>query len=114
AKVISDATPLAATAARFGATEIVVAVTERRGLPTAPLLECRLRGITVTSFLSFWERETRQIKLEQLDPSWLIYSDGFRLGGAVNAFCKRVFDIGVSVTILLFTLPLLIVAAIAI
>ncbi len=105
---------LAATATKLGVTEIVVAVTERRGFPTAPLLECRLRGFLVTNLLNFWERETRQVMLDLLDPSWLIYSDGFRLTGAVNAFLKRSFDIVVSLLILITASPLLIPAAIAI
>jgi sugar transferase (PEP-CTERM system associated) len=112
--VIEAGDSLAATANRLGVTEIVVALTERRGMSTAPLLECRLRGIAVTNLLSFWERETRQVMLDSLDPSWLIYSDGFRLSMAVNAFLKRSFDVVVSCAFLLFTLPILAIAAVVI
>ena len=72
---------------RFGATEIVVAADDRRGLPVRELLHCKLAGIKVTDFLDFWERETRTVDLEALKPSWFFYSDGFRCG-PVDEFLK--------------------------
>lgn len=113
-KVVAMEESLAAVATKLGATEIVVAITERRGFPTTPLLECRLRGFVVTNFLNFWERETRQVMLDMLDPSWLIYSDGFQLAGALNAALKRTFDVLISLLILVTASPLLALAAIAV
>jgi sugar transferase (PEP-CTERM system associated) len=95
---------------RLGASEIVVATDDRRGLPVRELLHCKLAGIKVIDFLDFWERETRTIDLEALKPSWLFYSDGFRCG-PVDEFFKRVFDIVVSLGLLILTLPLLVVTA---
>ena len=91
---------------RVGASEIVVAADDRRGLPVRQLLHCKLAGIKVTDFLDFWERETRTIDLDALKPSWLFYSDGFRCG-PLDEFLKRAFDIAVSLGLLLLTLPLL-------
>jgi sugar transferase (PEP-CTERM system associated) len=91
---------------RLGASEVVVASDDRRGLPVQHLLHCKLAGIKVTDFLDFWERETRTVDLDALRPSWLFYSDGFR-SGMVDEFFKRTFDIVVSVGLLAFTLPLL-------
>jgi sugar transferase (PEP-CTERM system associated) len=93
--------------------ELVVAVRERRGLPVDELLECRMHGIKVTEFSSFFERESGQVELEGLYPSWLIYCDGFRVGTVQNAL-KRSFDVAVSLAFLILTLPLLIATAIAI
>jgi sugar transferase (PEP-CTERM system associated) len=95
---------------RLGASEIVVATEERRGLPVRQLLHCKLAGIKITDFLDFWERETRTVDLEALKPSWLFYSDGFRCG-SFEEFLKRAFDIAVSLGLLLLTLPLLVVTA---
>jgi hypothetical protein len=95
---------------RLGASEIVVATDDRRGLPVRQLLHCKLAGIKVTDFLDFWERETRTVDLDALKPSWLFYSDGFRCG-PFDEFLKRAFDIVVSSTLLVLTLPLLVVTA---
>jgi sugar transferase (PEP-CTERM system associated) len=95
---------------RVGASEVVVATDERRGLPVRQLLHCKLAGIKVIDFLDFWERETRTIDLEALKPSWLFYSDGFRCG-PLDEFLKRAFDITVSLCLLLLTLPLLVATA---
>jgi len=94
--------------------EIVVALSDRRGTSLQPLLDARMQGITITNYLSFWERETRRVHLQVLDPSWLIYSDGFRMGTLTNTFLKRALDILVSGVLLVFTLPTLLLAAIAI
>jgi sugar transferase (PEP-CTERM system associated) len=95
---------------RLGASEIVVAADDRRGIPVRQLLHCKLAGIKVIDFLDFWERETRTVDLEALKPSWLFYSDGFRCG-PLHEFLKRAFDIVVSLGLLLLTLPLLAVTA---
>ena len=112
--VIEQPESLLATARQLGAAEIVVALTDRRGMPVKPLLECRLEGITITDYLTFWERESGQLMLEALDPSWLIYSDGFRLRSAVNSALKRLVDLAVSLAFAVLLLPVMLMAAIAI
>ncbi|MGH7114580.1 MAG: TIGR03013 family XrtA/PEP-CTERM system glycosyltransferase, partial [Stellaceae bacterium] len=74
------------------------------------LLHCKLAGLRVTDFLDFWERETRTVDLEALRPSWLFYSDGFRCG-VIDELLKRSFDITVSLALLIFSLPVLVVTA---
>lgn len=94
--------------------EIVVAVEDwRDGLPTRALLDCKMNGITVTAFTSFWEREAGSVDLDAVNPSWLIFSDGFNVGGFQAVF-KRTFDVVASVLLLTFALPMLVVAALAI
>jgi sugar transferase (PEP-CTERM system associated) len=94
--------------------EIVVAMDDRRaGFPTAQLLECRLRGIQVTDILTFLERESGRVSIDLLHPSWLIFADGFRCNVARLA-SKRVFDVVVSLGILVVTLPVSLLAAAAI
>ena len=88
--------------------EIVVGVRERRngGLPADQLLECKLAGIEIADLSSFFERETGQIQLESLNPSWMIFSDGFRRG-SIKDITKRLFDIVASSVLLLITLPIM-------
>lgn len=96
-----------------GVREIVIATNERRGLAVHHLLRCKLAGIRITDFSSFWERECGRVNLDTLQPSWLMFSDGFRVGGLVS-LSKRLFDVAVSVTLLIFTAPILLASAIAI
>ncbi|MFQ5533352.1 MAG: TIGR03013 family XrtA/PEP-CTERM system glycosyltransferase [Sphingomonadales bacterium] len=94
--------------------EIITAPEERRGaLPVRDLLACKLSGIGITDYSTFVERETGLVDLESLDPSWLIYSDGFAAGRFDRAV-KRLFDLTVSLGSLFFTLPIFLVAALAI
>jgi len=93
-----------------GIDEIVVASDDRRGLPVRYLLECKMGGVQVTDFPTFWEREAGQIDLESLQPSWLIFSDGFRLDW-FRLFVKRAFDVLVSASFLVFTFPITLLTA---
>jgi sugar transferase (PEP-CTERM system associated) len=94
--------------------EVVVALDDRRGAPLAPLLEARMEGIKITNYLSFWERETRRVNLKALDPSWLIYSDGFRVSTVMNSALKRMMDIVASLSLLIIMLPTMVLVAVAI
>lgn len=94
--------------------EIVVAVEERRGgTPVNALLACKLAGIMVTDYSTFWERETGKVDLDTLHPSWMIFSDGF-VGGPTQAAVKRVFDIASAIVLLFFALPIICLTAIAV
>ncbi len=101
---------LAESGAQLAVDEIVVATDDDFNLPIKPLLACKSAGIRVTKFTDFWERETRSINLEALEPDWLLYSNGFH-GRFLNNSMKRLFDIVVSLTALIYTLPLLVVTA---
>jgi sugar transferase (PEP-CTERM system associated) len=58
--------------------EVVIACDQRRGtLPVEILFDCRLRGVEITDLLDFMERETGQIVVNLMYPSWVIYSNGF-------------------------------------
>ena len=97
------------------ATEIVLALEERRNaLPVSDLLRVKTTGVTVSDISSFLERETGRIDLGSVNPSWLIFSDGFASGRMVSSAFKRTFDIVASLSLLIVTLPIVIVTAIAI
>ena len=107
-------TGLVRLALRARIEEIVVAMDDRRaGFPTAELLECRLRGIEVTDLLSFLERESGRVSVALMNPSWLIFSNGFRCD-FFRLATKRCFDVVVSLAILLATLPVSLCAALLI
>ncbi len=88
--------------------EVVLALEERRNaLPLKDLLRVKTTGIYVNEFSSFLERETGRVDLDTLNPSWLIFSDGFSAGRAVSAAAKRLFDILASGVLLIVTLPVI-------
>jgi len=93
-------------AQKLRVSEIVVATDDRRGLPVRQLLDCRLEGIRVVDYLDFLEREIMSVDLAALQPGWFIFSDGFRGCGPAK-IGKRCFDIVISLSLLLFTLPLM-------
>jgi len=100
---------------RLGATEVVLALEERRNaLPLGDLLRIKTTGVDVHDFSSFLERETGRVDLDSLNPSWLIFSDGFSAGRRISSAGKRRFDILVSLVILGLTAPLVALAALAV
>lgn len=101
-------------AIRHKAEEIVIAPDDRRsGLPMADLLQCRIRGIEVSDILAFFERESGRVNVDLMQPSWLIFSKGFRRD-IVRVTTKRVFDLVASAWILLISAPIALLAAAAI
>jgi sugar transferase (PEP-CTERM system associated) len=93
---------------------VVVAQMDRRGcFPTKALLECRLRGIRVEDWPTFYEKATGKILVTAVRPSWLIFSDGF-VKTARTEIIKRLFDIMASMAGLILSLPVMVVVAIAI
>jgi len=94
--------------------EIVVAMDDRRrSFPVQELLECRLSGIDVVDLVSFLERETGRLRLDVLNPSWMIFSEGFRRD-PLRLVSERAFDVIASLGLLLITWPVMLLAALAI
>lgn len=94
--------------------EIVVASSDVKSeVNIHELVDCKLNGVSVLDLLSFFEREAGQIRIDILDPAWLVTSHGFRQSTFQN-FLKRVFDLLVSTVMLIASLPiqLIIIAAI--
>ncbi len=102
---------LADTAAFHDVDDVIVAVKERRGgaLPLNQLLECKLSGIRVLDLSSYYERAVGQVRLDTLHASWLIFGEGFRQG-ALRTSVKRLFDIAASMTLLMLSLPVMLLA----
>jgi sugar transferase (PEP-CTERM system associated) len=94
--------------------KIVVALSDRRGkLPMETLLACKLQGVEVEEGATFYEQVCRKIMLENLRPSWLVFSQGFTISPPLRIL-KRLADIFLAVLFLLLTAPLMLVVAILI
>jgi sugar transferase (PEP-CTERM system associated) len=81
--------------------------------PLGALLHCKLRGIRVIDDVGFWEQHLGRIDLDNVDARWFLAADGFSNGWLSTAI-KRLSDLTVSVTILLLTLPLMLLTALAV
>jgi sugar transferase (PEP-CTERM system associated) len=102
------------TAKRENADKIVVSLTERRGvLPLQDIMTCKLSGIEVVDAPSFYEKMTGKLLLENITPSWFIFSDGFRITAPVR-LVKRVSDVFFSLAGLILVLPFIPIIALAI
>lgn len=94
--------------------EIVVAMDDRRRrFPMDQLLECRLEGVDILELVTFLERETGKVRLDLLNPSWMIFSEGFGRG-RIHDTLERGCDIAASLVLLLVAAPVMAVTILAI
>lgn len=113
-RLLRSNSSLLALCRRHAVDEIVVAMDDRRlAFPVRDLLECRVAGIEVTELLSFLERETGRVQVDMLNPSWLIFGEGFRRG-SIRLFTSYVLDIVASMLILVLALPTIVAVTLAI
>lgn len=92
---------------RLGASEVVLALEERRNaLPLQDLLRIKTTGVHVNDISSFLERETGRVDLDSVNPSWLIFSDGFSSGRRLSGIAKRLFDVVASAILVALTFPI--------
>ena len=97
---------------RLAASEVVLALEERRNaLPLGDLLRIKTTGVHVNEISTFLERETGRVDLDSVNPSWLIFSDGFSAGRRLSSIAKRLFDVVASSILLLLTGPVILLAA---
>lgn len=110
---VSSIPSIGELADRLQADEIVVAVDGREGAPLDSLLACRARGIPVTEFNSFVERQTGRIEMAWLELNWLVHSPGFQFR-LIDDVIKRAMDVTLSLIALIVSLPVLLVAMAAV
>ncbi|MCC6346621.1 MAG: TIGR03013 family PEP-CTERM/XrtA system glycosyltransferase [Nitrospirales bacterium] len=112
--VVGDGKGLIETAKKEKAHKIVISLSERRGVfPLRDVLACKLSGIDVVDAPSFYEQITGKLLIENITPSWFIFSDGFRLTAFKRTY-KRAFDIPLSLLGLTLALPVIPLAALII
>jgi sugar transferase (PEP-CTERM system associated) len=99
----------------LNASEVVLALEERRNaLPLKDLLRIKTTGVHVNDISTFLERETGRVDLQSVNPSWLIFSDGFSSGRMLSGVFKRMFDITASLLLLLLAGPVILLTALAV
>lgn len=93
---------------------VIVAMQDRRSkMPIKDLLDLRLQGFQVDDGGLLLERISGKIEVDQLHPSWLVFSDGFRLHSKL-LMIQRLLGIVVSALLLLVVLPIIPLVALAV
>jgi sugar transferase (PEP-CTERM system associated) len=94
--------------------KIIVALQEKRdNFPVKALLRCRVEGIDVIDGNTFYEMLTGKLVVDNINPSWFIFSGGFQKS-ALRRFIKRAFDIIFSLFLIVIFFPLAAIIAILI
>ena len=95
--------------------EIVVASDERRNnIPVDELFACKIRGIEITEILDFIERETGQIAVNLIYPSWVIYSNGFASVNHLRNTLDWIFNASMAFVLFALAWPIMLLTAILI
>ena len=93
---------------------VIVGLRDRREkLPVQKLLKLRLQGVVVEDAHTLFEKVAGRISLDSMNPSWLIFSEGFRKF-RWQLFLKRCFDVTLGLLGILLTFPLMVLAALCI
>ncbi len=86
---------------------VIVAMPDRRGtIPMRELLELRMQGVKIEEATSWLEKISGKIEVENLNPSWLVFNDGFRRS-ALFIFLRRLLSIAISFIGLILVAPLI-------
>ena len=113
-EVLGKAADLRAIIAEHQVDRIIVGLSDRRGrLPIQELLQAKLSGVRVEDATTTYERLTGKILLDDLKPSWLIFSDGFR-ASRLTRVLKRMLDLSLSMIGFVLAAPLMAITALAI
>ena len=113
-EIIGNAEDLLATTIKAQADVIVIALSERRGtFPLGEVLRCKMNGIEVVDAPSFYEQILAKLMLENMTPSWIIFSSGFNKSNLFSLL-KRGMDIVLSLVGLVLAAPIAPLIALAI
>ena len=86
---------------------VIVAMPDRRGtIPMKELLELRMQGVKIEEAASWLEKISGKIEVGNLNPSWLVFNEGFRRGTPF-LLVRRAFSVIISLIGLILALPLI-------
>lgn len=113
-RVLGTTQQLPEIVAATRAETIVVALAERRGtFPMQAILDCKLRGVLIEDWPAFYEKLTGKIVVQNLRPSWLVFSEGFNRT-RVTRLLKQMVDLALSIMFLALGWPILLLVALGI
>jgi sugar transferase (PEP-CTERM system associated) len=105
ATVYTDPSQLFELVRRHNTELVVVALDDRRGrMPVRELMDCKLAGRKIVNGVTFFEGLTGTILVENMNPSWIIFSEGFQRKRRIELI-KRTMDVVLSIIGLVGSLP---------
>jgi sugar transferase (PEP-CTERM system associated) len=114
APVLGSHADLAQVIAQYGVNRVIIGLADRRGhLPIQELLHAKLAGVCVEDAATTYERLAGKILVDDLKPSWLIFSDGFQ-ASRLTRVGKRAFDLVFALAGFLLALPIMALTALAV
>ncbi len=97
-----------------GIDRVIVAMEDRRqSMPLRELLDLRLRGVVIENSSTLLERLSGKLSLDGLNPSTLIFTEGFRMS-AWPQLLRRLLSLAVAFAALVICLPFLPLIALAV
>lgn len=94
--------------------KIICALSDRRGkTPIKELMACKLHGTPIEDGITFYEGLTGKIMVEKVDPTWIIFSEGFNKS-RFTMLMKRMTDLTLALVGFTLTLPLTLLTTILI
>ncbi|NJD10143.1 MAG: TIGR03013 family PEP-CTERM/XrtA system glycosyltransferase [Gemmatimonadetes bacterium] len=114
AVVYTDPAELIEVVRRHHIEMVVVALDDRRGkMPIRELMDCKLAGRRIVNGITFFEGLTGTILVENVNPSWIIFSEGFQKRRRIDLI-KRSMDVVLSIFGLIVSLPVTLLSALII
>ena len=93
---------------------LIVAMKDRRSkMPMNELLELRLRGVRIEDGTAWLEKISGQIDIDELNPSWLIFGDGFHVATG-SKIPRRLLSWFLALALCIMVLPLIPIIALLI
>ena len=112
--VIGTLDDIPAIVAERQVNRVIVSLADARGkLPMDRLLQMKLAGVQFDHLASVYEEYTGKIAIENLRPSWFVFSSGFHKKEWLLAI-KRLFDVLAAAAGLLLGAPLMLLVAVAV
>jgi sugar transferase (PEP-CTERM system associated) len=112
--IIGSHSQIESICARKKVHRVIVANEDRRGaLPLDQLLQCKTKGIKIEEGIEFYEHLTGKLDIDHLNPSFMIFSNGFKKTKTMT-FIKRTADLVLSSAGVVLTAPIMLLTALLI
>jgi sugar transferase (PEP-CTERM system associated) len=113
-EVLGDYASLPEIARKLRVRKIVVAINERRGeSPVRELLDLKVAGCEVVEWQAFFEKMVGRIPIDNLPPSFFIFTEGFRKSRTV-LFARQVISKILSACVILLMAPVILLVCVLI